>query len=212
MTHTTNTTDQQQWSPILPQNPIPSHSSSRRVQQRRHYSSLSTIALANSAIISLNQLSNSCNINPHLLPSSASHRHQLQPPTIHRCHRHVDDSCDHFRRFGSSDSLSGDVSSDIDDKLIHNDSFGYSSTVAVRTIVADSVSLQKEAGTANLLDVLPPHLVSLFSKPNQLLVPPATALYRKRPVLLSSPEQYRILIKRMMRAGMIAFTTKPKAV
>ncbi len=160
---------------------------SRRVQQRRHYSSSTSIALANNAILSLNQLSNSCNIN-HYSSSPASHRHQLQPPTIHRCHRHVYDSCDHFRRFDSSSvSSSGDVSFDIDDQRILNDSFGYSSAVAVRTIVADSVSLPKEAGTANLLDVLPPHLVSLYSKPKQLLVPPATSLYKKRPVLLSSP-------------------------
>ena len=206
-----------QWDAVLPLIDIPQHSSSRRVQQRRQFPSSITSQLTNQTITALNQLSNSCNINPKpslsLLSSPdtippASQRHQLQPPTIHRCHQHIYDSCAYFRRHSS-----GDRSSAIDDSSILNDlSFGYSSPVPVKTLVADKVSLPAVAGTAKLLEVLPPHLAALYSKPKQLLVPPVTSLHTKRPVMLATPVQYCILIRRMMDKGMIAFTIRPKAV
>src|SRR5689334_11023729 len=82
---------------------------------------------------------------------------------------------------------------------------------AAIAISAEKVSLPKQSGTANLLDVLPSHLVSIYSQPQLLLRPPVVKLFRRRAFKCDS-HQYKLLLERMLKANMISFTTEPLVV
>src|ERR1700687_2703697 len=89
---------------------------------------------------------------------------------------------------------------------------GYNSAVTPpRNIRADMVSLPAAAGTANLLDVLPPHLRAIYSNPSLLVQPPAVQLVQRRAFMCEQSE-YVALLKRMLQRDMIAFTDSPLAV
>lgn len=149
-------------------------------------------------------------------PQGACARHSLQSDTIFRCHKRIYDACHRFRRSSPRDG-SGDCDlSVIDDSSIFNDlslpHLGISSTTTpIRTINASKVSLPAIAGTANLLDILPPHLANLYSQPSKMISPPAVKLHPKS-AFICSQSQYVKLIKRMFKKGMISFTRTPMAV
>jgi hypothetical protein len=202
---------------LFPPIPFPSTSRSRRVQQRQPYPAPMTVDLSNQVLTALNHMSVSLS-SPDLLadlPSIANARQPLQQSTISRCHDRVYHACQRFRRHSS-----GDGNSTIDDSSIFNDldkfdhnitDHGYSSPAPARMITAAKVSLPQQAGTADLLSVLPPHLQMVYSKPSLLLRPPAVKVV-KRKAFMCSHSEYILLLKRMLDKNMISFTDTPLAV
>ena len=155
---------------LLPHIPLPSSSSSRRVQQRQPYPARLTVDLSNQVLTALNHMSVSLS-SPELLasiPSSPIHanaRQPLQPSTITRCHDRIYHACQRFRRLSC-----GDRHSIIDDSTLFNDldkydrninDHGYTAPQPALMITSSNVSLPDHAGTANLLIVLPPHLSAI---------------------------------------------------
>lgn len=209
---------------LFPLIPLPTSSTSRRVQQRQQYPARTVVDLSNQVLTSLNMLScilSSSDLltdNPYSLTNSnARHQHQLQPATIKRCHQRVYYACHRFRR-GSI--VSGDPSQCFDDSSLLNDldkfdhninDHGYSVPSPALTILSSKVSLPQHAGTSDLMSVLPPHLQVVYSKPQLLLHPPCVKLVHKKAFMCSHGE-YLLLLQRMISRDMIAFTTTPKAV
>ena len=205
---------------VFPHIPPPSTSTSRRVQQRQQFPSRLTVDLANQTLTALNQVSSILD-SDDIHSANARQPHQLQLSTIHRCHSRVYDACARFRRHSS-----GDGSSAIDDSSIYNDldlinSNGGPSGLTMssapsRRIIADVVSLPSVAGTAELLNVLPPHLSSVYSDPTRLLQPPSTRSPTRplvrRAAFMCDRNEYIKLIRRMMDRGMISFTQSPMVV
>src|SRR6185436_1157342 len=81
-------------------------------------------------------------------------------------------------------------------------------------IVAASVSLPAQAGTADLLSLLPPTLRAAYSSPQLLLrqeaggsTPPAA-----RARVFGTRAEYVALVRRMRAVGMVTFTVTPKVV
>jgi len=84
-----------------------------------------------------------------------------------------------------SDDLSPMLSSQWD-PLQSSQDIGYSDPIhSAVPLVASQVSLPSVAGTARLLDLLPPHLASLYSSPD-LLLRPVPARVKARPGVLDS--------------------------
>ena len=205
---------------VFPHIPPPSTSTSRRVQQRQRFPSRLTVDLANQTLTALNQVSSILD-SDDIHSANARQPHQLQPSTIHRCHSRVYHACARFRRHSS-----GDGSSPIDDSSIYNhldliNSNGGPSGLTMssapsRRIIADVVSLPSVAGTAELLNVLPPHLSSVYSDPTRLLQPPSTRSPTRplvrRAAFMCDRNEYIKLIRRMMDRGMISFTQSPMVV
>ena len=213
----TDTSDDMMYPPI----PSPTSSSSRRVQQRQRYPAHLTVDLSNQVLAGLNHLSASLSPSDLLadLPqhnANARQPHQLQPSTINRCHDRVYAACQRFRR---NSTVSGshqciDDSSLLNDldKFDHNiNDHGYASPAPARMITASSVSLPQQAGTADLMSVLPPHLQVVYSKPELLLQPPCVKLATRKAFMCSQSE-YLLLLQRMIDKDMITFTIKPRAV
>ena len=104
-----------------------------------------------------------------------------------------------------SDDLSPMLSSQWD-PLQSSQDIGYSDPIhSAVPLVASQVSLPSVAGTARLLDLLPPHLASLYSSPD-LLLRPVPARVKARPgVLCDSRSEYLQLIHRLSGLGMVSF-------
>jgi hypothetical protein len=103
-------------------------------------------------------------------------------------------------RQGSAESLRDDVghvrSSDL--------SQGYSSPVPALPIVSDRVSLPSAAGTARLLDLLPPALALKYSRPDDLIRSvPSRCRVRPSPFCASRAD-YVGLVRRMHALGMLS--------
>ena len=219
---------------LIPPLPTPYPSTSRRVQQRLQFQSRLTVDLANQVIPALNEmavsLSHSSSSPSSAEPSSgfiaaassilssfnANARQQpLQPSTIDRCHARLYEACARFRRRSRGDrSIVIDDQSSLNDldKFDHNiNDHGYSSPAPARLIRAMDVSLPSQAGTADLLSVLPPHLAAIYRTPSLLLHRPAVKLAAKKAFMCSSSE-YITLLKRMREKNMISFTDSPLAV
>jgi hypothetical protein len=83
-------------------------------------------------------------------------------------------------------------------------------------IIADRVSLPAAAGTASLLDLLPPDVANRYrhSACNSLLAKSSNTKRTAppRPRLFASAAEYRGLIRRMVGANMLAFTRQPLVV
>jgi len=92
-----------------------------------------------------------------------------------------------------------------------NQPAGYGSCTPV-PLVADRVSLPARAGTASLLDLLPPDLRASYAEPASLFRPPDAPPVHAGAVPIRDREQYERLIVRMRAAGMVTFTTSPKVV
>jgi hypothetical protein len=203
---------------MFPLLPMPTTSSSRRVQQRQRYPSRVTVELANETITALNHMNRLTSSSRHSSPHHNNNvyaRQPLQYSTINRCHARVYDACARFRR-----QQCGDRQFAFDDSSVFNDldkfdhnilSHGYSSSAPARMIRAVDVSLPKQAATAELLSVLPPHLRAVYSTPSLLLQRPAVKLVHRKSFMCSSTE-YVALLKRMIDRDMIRFTQSPLAV
>lgn len=78
-------------------------------------------------------------------------------------------------------------------------------------LVADRVSLPSQAGTASLLDLLPPDLTKQYSSPADLLRPADEVRTAPRAMMCSHSE-YVKLLTRMSAAGMLDFSLEAKCV
>ena len=178
--------------------PFPTDSHSRRVQQRRTRAVSATL-LANRCISALNRLNvsfSSLPSPPDLYPSRSSQR------LLDRIYNLSYSLVSRQAPAESDQDLSPD-----NDFVYVNGSF--TPTVPLR---ADLVSLPSQAATVSLLDLLPPHLVSLYSSPQQLLLP-SPRPGRTPPLRIDvAPGEYIKLIRRMMPVGMLSFTAQPKVV
>jgi hypothetical protein len=204
---------------LFPPIPSPTSSSSRRVQQRQSYPARMTVDLSNQVLTALNHMSVSLSSHKLLadLPTTdANARQPLQQSTITRCHDRVYNACQRFRRL----SLCGGRNTTIDDSMIFNDldkydhninDHGYTAPQPALMISSDKVSLPSQAGTADLLSVLPPHLSAIYSNPQRLLRPPVVPLVARKAFMCSHSE-YVLLLKRMLERDMISFTDTPLAV
>jgi hypothetical protein len=89
----------------------------------------------------------------------------------------------------------------------------YGAPSVVTPIIASQVALPGDLRTLPLLDHLPPEIAARYATPDQILKPAGD-----RPPLVNkqsfggSREEYVLLIKRMMAADMVSFTTTPEVV
>lgn len=91
--------------------------------------------------------------------------------------------------------------------------FSYASTSACSIpIIADRVSLPSSAGSANLINLLPPDIARIYSDPAQLLRPVDQVKPAPRAKLGCSNAEYVKLVQRLFALGMVQFTTAPKVV
>lgn len=177
----------------MPTIPLPhgTSSRSRRLQLRLHRAT-AVHRLANLCIDSLNTLSTS--FSRHQFPSSSRYeriRTRLQSRILAASRRFV----------GRQESHS---SCDDTDSTQYLPDIGYSNPIhSAVPIVASKVSLPSAAGTARLLDVLPPHLTQQYSSPDLLLRPvPARCKSRAR-AFCASRQEYVDLIRRLLHLDMV---------
>lgn len=205
---------------LLPSIPQPSLSSSRRVQQRQPFRSPTLVAASNRVIAAINHTAVSLSSSDSLssLTAPYANARQLQHPTIHRCHQRVYSAVSRFCRLDTNSSVSTrggrgviDASFNDLDQFDPSGHSGYTSPIPAKNITSSLVSLPAVAGTADMLSVLPPHLAAVYAQPSSLLQPPVVPLVRRR-AFLCEPDQYVLLLKRMIERDMIAFTTEPLAV
>ena len=208
--------------PLLPL-PVHSLSRSRRVQQRQRCAA-ADIALANSAITSLNAINESLHPSAPLSASSsiaaAAHeprpnlpQHHQRSSTARRLASRVLASCTRYRRQLSGGACD-DAAPSLEPPTVHSAPAGYlpaDATPALH-IRAARVSLPAAAGTAELLDVLPPALAATYASPDRLLRPLDHAPRSASRVFMCSRPEYIALIVRMRTLGMLHFTTTPRAV
>jgi hypothetical protein len=89
----------------------------------------------------------------------------------------------------------------------------YGAPSVVTPIIASQVALPNDLRTLPLLDHLPPEIAARYATPENILKPEAD-----RPPLVLNPsiggsrEEYLLLIRRMMAADMVSFTTSPEVV
>jgi hypothetical protein len=198
----------------LPAIPLPftPHSNSRRIVRRFHQS-VNITSLANRTIQALNTLNISFSTSSPLVSSSIdTASSKTRNPRLHsRLLAHIYSCATRFHRCHSESS-----SASSDDILYspHLDSsFSYSSLQATALpIVASRVSLPSSVGSADLLNLLPLHLHTMYSSPQTLLRPSHEVKRTRKPVLFASPSEYTSLIHRMYILGMIEFTQHPKVV
>jgi hypothetical protein len=94
----------------------------------------------------------------------------------------------------------------------------YDSSSGILPIVADRVALPDNLQHVELLSALPPDVSQLYASPERLLLPTELAASRlataglRRPRVLAHRRQYVQLVHRMLRLGMLQFTTAPQCV
>ena len=200
-------------------------SSSRRVQQRSRLSGLS-VDVANRCVTSINHLYNhhaplhNNRNNQYSLPSSSHSFPAFFPASAQRGAQHIL-SCS--RRFvsrlgpvgpsrGDTASPSGD-SSDFPDIFSFAASLDYASPPPAVPLVASAIALPAEAGTCNLLDVLPPALAARYAVEDpSLFRPPSEQLPARAAVMVRSSTDYVDIVRRLHSLSMVSFTTNPKIV
>jgi hypothetical protein len=76
------------------------------------------------------------------------------------------------------------------------------------------VSLPESAASADLLNMLPPHLAAKYASPEALLLPDSELPNKPppRPVMKIDQQEYRKLFLRMHAKGMLTVTREPKVV
>jgi hypothetical protein len=144
--------------PTLPL-PLRTTSRSRRLQQRQHRAT-AVIKLANLCVDSLNTLSVSF-ASSHRLPPSSNERIRSRLLSRIYC------ACQRFVGRQAPALCDGTSSSTPSTQLKPEYSYAIPVHSAV-PIVASKVSLPSAAGTARLLDLLPPHLAQLYNSPDLL--------------------------------------------
>ena len=190
--------------------PRPCLSSSRRLQQRARRAAVQT-GLANSAIQALNSMYVSSSSSVSLQTRNTTD--PITKPT-QRAVAHIQ-LC--TRRYVSRLAPSfGAVQRDDFDFLrdpngLNTAAYAFSSQSLPLT--AESVALPAQPATVDLVDVLPPPLAALYSKPNPELFRPADEIKPAASAcLVKSPADYALLLRRMVALDMLSFTTEPKCV
>ena len=219
---------------MLPTLPPPTHSAStsRRVQQR-HRHAAADVSLANQTIAALNSLNQSFfSAHSHSSSSFASSLAAAAnslPPNLPQPHQPATDprqsasarrlalrvlnSCTRYRRQLQCGGASGDPAQPLE-SLLHAAPAGYSLADATPALHlrAARVSLPAAAGTAELIDVLPPALAATYASPDRLFRPPEHSPRSSSRVFMASRPEYVALINRMRVLGMVDFTTEPRVV
>ena len=120
------------------------------------------------------------------------------------------------RRFHRRRALSGAVCDDslssiLMDQENHLLSAGYSNAVAAAAVplIADKVALPSAAGLVNLTDVLPPEVAAFYADPSKCVRPEEDRPPLPRAAKMASPTEYLKLVKRLVQANMVEFTTTP---
>lgn len=198
----------------------------------RYADSVRAVKLANLSITALNHLHSpqnlriSKNMKVRNFAPPSEHPYTLVPPgnraAAERLTNHVREAavrfCSELRRHKSDHRLV--VTDPFEDMRTVNlaNSFGWDvnyqhSTTAV-PIEAAKVALPSEAGSADLLTILPATIAADYSNEQKLLKSKEQLqiIPRVRPVCLAPQMEYRALIRRMVGLQMIDFTKKPKCV
>lgn len=215
--------------PALPLPPRP-RSRSRRVQQR-HRRRLFAAKLANEALSTLNVLSGSRPMAPDypspaecvsscVISSFSSHfsgssstpaaRAPLSA-TAARSQSHVLKCASLFVSRLSSRDDSSSCSVDLVSPPSQFSPLCYSQPTVAIPLVADRVSLPPAPGSASLLDLLPPHLVPLYSGPEGGLILPEPTPAPK-PSVFAAPREYAALVRRLHGLGMVEFRPDARCV
>ena len=188
-------------------------SRSRRVQQRQRRSAAAA-KLANSAISALNLLHTP---NPRHTPHS-THSSNFATASSLRAVAHVQSCSDRFVSRLAPGFQQRALSDDTNLPAKYHAgnpslSAPYASTTPALPLSADLVSLPKQGGFVNLLDLLPPDIAKLYSRPRgRLLRPKAERKTAPRAQLVRSPKDYTRIIRRLHNLTMVTFTTTPKVV
>ena len=169
---------------------------SRRLQQR-YRRAVAVTQLANKIIISINTLSTSFSHCPSSFVSTSVSRTRI------RLLSHIYHSARQFvRRQDPSQVQSGSVHVIPSDQW--NLVFDYSNPApSPLPIVADRVSLPSVAGTARLLESLPPHLSSRYADPKLMLRPIAKRCRVRPSAHCASRSEYVSLIRRLLSLRMV---------
>lgn len=193
----------------LPTLPLPfTNSRSRRVQQRYARTRTATI-VANRCVSALNSLHVSFAHSSSAFSSSSFASDNLYSGTRQRLLDNIFNLSNDFVRRQAASAPSDD------DGVYPPSQFHYhqGSFTPIVPLEADLISLPSDAGTASLLDLLPPHLSAIYNDPQQLLLPTPRPGRQPTPASMGiNPLQYIKLIKRMLAVGMISFTHHPKVV
>jgi hypothetical protein len=89
----------------------------------------------------------------------------------------------------------------------------YGAPSVVTPIIASQVALPDDLRTLPLLDHLPPDIAARYANPDNILKPVADRpSFAANPSFGGSRAEYVLLIKRMMAANMVSFTTTPEVV
>jgi len=187
----------------LPALNMPHPPTARRPSRRlllRHHRRVAVTALANKCITSINTLSTSFSRSPCLfLPTSTSR-------TRIRLLSHIYHSSLRFASRLVTPVRDSNHAVPPDQWKI---AFGYSNpSPSPLPIVADRVSLPVVAGTARLLDLLPPHLSQQYSNPTSLLRPTPTRSRVRPSALCASRPEYVALIQRLLALGMVCLRSQ----
>ena len=210
--------------------PYPPSSRSRRLHQR-HHRAVRLIELANSCICALNKLYMS--LSSAISSNSSSSSSQPTAPQ-RRLHAHIVAQVSNYLACRPSavslqdavDERGGDhpaaailwqlarATRALDDSTVPAHMGYLPSPTTARPLVASQVSLPDEAGTADLLALLPPELRASYADAPALLRPPRAAPPRRapRPRVFGTQKEYLCLLRRMRDAGMVGFTGQPKIV
>jgi hypothetical protein len=183
---------------VFPLPPFPSPLRSRSHSSRlllRYHRSQAVIDLANQSVSSINTLASS--FSRHTSSFVNNQFHQQRNRT--RLLSHIYSASQRFVS-RQDPSLRDDYGSQ---HHPHWD-FGYINPYhAAVPLVADKVSLPSQAGTARLLDLLPPALANLYSNPASLLRPTPLRSRVRPAAFCASRSDYISLIRRLLHLGMV---------
>lgn len=196
--------------PAIPPPHLP-RSSSRRLWQRYRFAAATT-KLANGVVRSVNSLSSSFTAKAEYLAcqqasNHSTKRHQRLTHQIYAA------AARFVRRRGAPVPVSDDFL-DIDAFACQSpspSSLPYESNRPVLPIVASRVSLPSQAGTSDLLSLLPPHIANYYRYPSASLMRSAAAS-GPACVCLASHADYVHLVERMLQLRMLELTTSPVVV
>jgi len=181
---------------------------------------------ANAAVDSLNTLYSSFALNP--VTDSLTHSHAQSSESFvyaaqQRAHNHLYSlSSRHVSAVRRVTSTLLDVNCQSDGHFISthrlgSDNLSYlnAARATVVPLIAARVSLPSEAGSVDLLSLLPPELTPTYGESINVIrsAPDMSVLSSLRaPTVVGSPIEYRLLLRRMLPLGMIAVTRHPKVI
>jgi len=187
-----------------------------RTTARRASSARRATTVANSVIKSLNHLSMSFATPPYSprvsvsLNSAATEVSAAQMRLLRRVYERARSFVRHQPHRGSCDHISSNI--DCGSPRAAPDFMSYQRSIST-PITSDLVSLPSVAGTVDLLSILPPDMAASYADESFLEhhVPP-TDTSKRKPRFHGPPDEYVKLIRRLLAAGMVDFTSAPRAV